>query len=63
MTATQIGVTLGKITPATAAALVCADLLSVLIFPLLALSLLRRSQPAPAGTAVETASAPEPHLM
>jgi Kef-type K+ transport system membrane component KefB len=63
VTATQIGVILGKITPVTAAALVCAGLLSVLIFPLLALSLLRRDQPAPAGTAVETTSVPEPHLM
>jgi Kef-type K+ transport system membrane component KefB len=41
VTATQIGVMLGKITPVTAAALVCAGLLSVLIFPLLALTLLR----------------------
>jgi Kef-type K+ transport system membrane component KefB len=63
VTATQIGVTLGKITPVTAAALVCAGLLSVLIFPLLALSLLRRDQPAPAGKAAEAASVPEPHLM
>ena len=64
VTATQIGVTLGKITPVTAAALVCAGLLSVLIFPLLALSLLRRDQPAPpAAIAAETASVPEPHLM
>lgn len=63
VTATQIGVILGNITPVTAAALVCAGLLSVLIFPLLALSLLRRDQPAPAGTAAETASVPEPHLM
>jgi Kef-type K+ transport system membrane component KefB len=64
VTATQIGVTLGKITPVTAAALVCAGLLSVLIFPLLALSLLRRDQPGPpAAIAAETASVPEPHLM
>jgi Kef-type K+ transport system membrane component KefB len=46
VTATQIGVTLGKITPVTAAALVCAGLLSVLIFPLLALTLLREG-PSP----------------
>ena len=64
VTATQIGVILGKITSVTAAALVCAGLLSVLIFPLLALSLLRRDQPAPpAAIAAETASVPEPHLM
>jgi Kef-type K+ transport system membrane component KefB len=41
VTATQIGVTLGKISTVTAAALVCAGLLSVLIFPSVALGLLR----------------------
>jgi Kef-type K+ transport system membrane component KefB len=61
VTATQIGVTLGKITPVTAAALVCAGLLSVLIFPLLALTLLRQSGPEPA--AAEAVPVPEPHLM
>src|SRR5437660_561527 len=45
VTATQIGVTLGKLSPVTAAALVCAGLLSVLIFPSSALTLLRRSTP------------------
>jgi Kef-type K+ transport system membrane component KefB len=60
VTATQIGVTLGKITPVTAAALVCAGLLSVLIFPLIALTLLRRGTPQPA--AAEAAPVPEPHL-
>src|SRR6516165_6110467 len=59
--ATQIGVMLGKITPVTAAALVCAGLLSVLIFPALALTLLRRGEPEPA--AGEEAPVPEPHLM
>src|SRR5215471_13516271 len=49
VTATQIGVTLGKITPVTAAALVCAGLLSVLIFPLFALALLRRGRPESAA--------------
>ena len=39
---------LGKITPVTAAALVCAGLLSVLIFPLLALGMLRGGEPEPA---------------
>src|SRR6516162_2168015 len=63
--ATQIGVALGKISSVTAAALVCAGLLSVLIFPLIALALLRQGEPAPA---VDTATAavqpePEPHLM
>jgi Kef-type K+ transport system membrane component KefB len=59
--ATQIGVALGKITPVTAAALVCAGLLSVLIFPLIALTLLRRGEPKPA--VAEAAPVPEPHLM
>ena len=51
VTATQIGVTLGKFSTVTAAALVCAGLLSVLIFPLVALGLLRGQPPAqrPAG--------------
>src|SRR6516164_5630129 len=61
VTITQIGVTLGKITPLTAAALVCAGLLSVLIFPLLALANLRRMAPAPAPA--EKQPVPEPHLM
>jgi Kef-type K+ transport system membrane component KefB len=43
VTATQIGVTLGEIRGDTAAALVSAGLLSVVIFPLVALSLLRRN--------------------
>ena len=67
--ATQIGVMLGKITPLTAAALVCAGLLSVLIFPLLALTMLRSGEPEPTepesvepgGAAAEPV--PEPHLM
>ena len=61
VTVTQIGVTLGKITPVTAAALVCAGLLSVLIFPLLALTLLRQGGPEPASA--EAAPVPEAHLM
>ena len=68
VTITQIGVTLGKITPVTAAALVCAGLLSVLIFPLLALATLRRGEPEPAeAESAEPAAAAEPilepHLM
>ena len=52
VTATAIGVTLGEITPVTAAALVSAGLLSVIIFPLLAVGLLRKtSEPAPVSTA------------
>jgi hypothetical protein len=49
----------------TAAALVCAGLLSVLIFPLLALTILRRTEPAPApapAPAVEQ-PVPEANLM
>ena len=42
VTATQIGVATHLMTPVTAAALVCAGLLSVLIFPAVALTLLRR---------------------
>ncbi len=42
--ATQIGGELGLITKATGAALIAAGLLSVLIFPLLALTLLRRRE-------------------
>src|SRR6266496_4366645 len=69
VTATQIGVALGKITPVTAAALVCAGLLSVLIFPLLALGLLRSGEPEPAKPesaepgAAAAEALPEPHLM
>jgi Kef-type K+ transport system membrane component KefB len=63
VTITQIGVALGKITPVTAAALVCAGLLSVLIFPLLALANLRRMAPAPTPDPAVTQPVPEPHLM
>jgi Kef-type K+ transport system membrane component KefB len=42
VTAADIGVTLGVIAPVTAAALISAGLLSVLIFPLVALGLLRK---------------------
>ena len=47
VTATQLGVALGKLSPVTAAAIVCAGLLSVLIFPPTALALLRGAQPVP----------------
>jgi hypothetical protein len=43
--ATQIGVQLGVVSRASAAALVAAGLLSVIISPALGLSLLRRTQP------------------
>jgi Kef-type K+ transport system membrane component KefB len=41
VTATQIGTVIGLMSPVTAAALVCAGLLSVLVFPAAALGLLR----------------------
>jgi hypothetical protein len=63
VTATQIGVALGKLSPVTAAALVCAGLLSVLIFPLIALGLLRRGEPEPAAVPDVAAPVAEPHLM
>ena len=44
VTATQIGVVTGLMSGVTAAALVCAGLLSVIIFPAAALSLLRASE-------------------
>ncbi len=52
VTATQIGVLTGLMRPVTAAALVCAGLVSVLIFPATALSLLTRTKdPAESRTA------------
>lgn len=42
--ASQIGLALGLITKATGAALIAAGLLSVLIFPIIALTLLRRGE-------------------
>jgi Kef-type K+ transport system membrane component KefB len=47
--ATQIGLVLGVITKATGAALIAAGLLSVLIFPVLAFTLLRRGDPGPSS--------------
>ena len=41
MTATQIGVLTGLVSGVTAAAMVCAGLLSVVLFPVAALALLR----------------------
>ncbi len=46
VTATEIGVALGEITPVTGAALVSAGLLSVIVFPLVAVTLLRENDPA-----------------
>ena len=44
MAASQISLELGLITKATSAALIAAALLSVLIFPIIALAILRRSE-------------------
>ncbi|MET9270099.1 cation:proton antiporter [Kribbella sp. NPDC003557] len=52
VTATQIGVETGLMGPVTAAALVCAGLLSVLVFPAVALVLLRRPAADRSGRAV-----------
>ena len=49
VTASQIGVAAGLMTPVTAAGLVCAGLLSVMIFPAIALGLLRTA-PHPASS-------------
>lgn len=49
--ATQIGTELGLIRQATGAALIAAGLLSVIIFPLIALTLLRRVEPGSAPVA------------
>jgi Kef-type K+ transport system membrane component KefB len=51
--ATQIGVITGLMRPVTAAALICAGLLSVLLFPVAGVALLRRAgdRPVPAGAA------------
>jgi Kef-type K+ transport system membrane component KefB len=53
VTATQIGVLTGQLDAVTAAALVCAGLLSVVVFPATALALLRTRQrrPQPVGIA------------
>jgi len=53
--ATRIGVALGMVSEATAAALVAAGLVSVVLFPVIALSLLRRSASAAAPAAASEA--------
>jgi len=55
--AAQIGLELGKLNEATAAALVGAGILSVLLFPLLAVVLLRR-EPGHGGAAPGRSSPP-----
>jgi hypothetical protein len=57
--ATQIGLQLGVIRPSTAAGLVSARLLSVLLFPISARTILQRGRPA--GAPVVTGG--DPHLM
>jgi len=57
VTATQIGVQLGRITPVTGAALVFAGLLSVLLFPAVALSVLRRTSDEPPSARSSTVPA------
>jgi Kef-type K+ transport system membrane component KefB len=46
--AMDIGVSIGAVTPATAAAFIAAGLLSALVFPIVALGLLRRAEPSDA---------------
>lgn len=62
VTATQIGVLAGLMSAVTAAALVCAGLLSVILFPVEALALLRtaRRDRQPRGERCDTASATPP---
>jgi hypothetical protein len=48
VTATQIGVLTGRMGPETGTGLVCAGLISVMVFPALAIRLLAdRSRPSP----------------
>jgi hypothetical protein len=47
--ATAVGLALDVVTPANAAALIAAGLLSVVIFPALSLALLRRTGPSAAA--------------
>jgi Kef-type K+ transport system membrane component KefB len=51
--ASMIGVELGLLDAATSAGLIAAGLLSVLIFPLVALTILRRAEPVPTRPAAE----------
>src|SRR5437660_1644263 len=51
--ATEIGVQIGVVTKASAAGLIAAGLLSVIIFPLLGLSLLRREEGAAGKTSTD----------
>jgi Kef-type K+ transport system membrane component KefB len=58
--ATAIGVQIGVVTQASAAALIAAGLLSVIVFPLLGLSLLRRQEQTESGLAPAPLPMPTP---
>ena len=60
VTAAQIGTVTGRLSTTTAAALVCAGLLSVLIFPAAALGLLSRAPSAAATPALPASEAAHP---
>jgi Kef-type K+ transport system membrane component KefB len=58
--ASMIGIELGLLDDATGAALIAAGLISVLVFPVVALTLLRREGPAPAPRPVASAAPSQP---
>src|SRR4051794_1191810 len=62
VTAAQIGTATGRLSGTNAAALICAGLLSVLVFPAVALGLLGRPQPAavPGPGAADPPAGPDP---
>jgi Kef-type K+ transport system membrane component KefB len=62
VTATQIGMELGLLSPVTAGALVCAGLLSVVVFPPTALALLRGAGRPSAGRPTEPTPSPPPSV-
>src|SRR5947207_13805594 len=61
--ATQIGVQIGVVTKASAAALIAAGLLSVIIFPAVGLALLRRGRPATDAAAAPAMPTPAMPVM
>jgi Kef-type K+ transport system membrane component KefB len=60
--ATQIGLQIGVVSKASAAGLVAAGLLSVIIFPLLGLSLLRRQEPQSSESHIGKRVVPTPAM-
>ncbi len=60
VTATQIGVLTGSVSGVTAAAMVCAGLLSVILFPVVSLALLRTPRPEPTTPDASASLSPEP---